>query len=195
LCAKEGKRLCSRDEWQSACKGQRDYNYPYGNEYVKGMCSDQSAEGGAGQYPSGAMAACVSGYGVSDMSGNLWEWTSDVYDDGTRGIQGGSAATNGADALSCGAPPRRNPTRLTTTSASGAAAPSPRRRQEPDFAARRLPPIHGEEPGFECGRGICKHEQRRQFRRSGHLPERHRMEPDRELSVRGFPARFHTHGL
>ncbi|MFA6449298.1 MAG: SUMF1/EgtB/PvdO family nonheme iron enzyme [bacterium] len=109
LCRSEGKRLCAQSEWQEACKGPRNYNQPYGNGYVKGACSDQYAGGGKGQYPSGEMEACVSGYGAADMSGNLWEWTSDVYDDGNRGIQGGSAVTKDESALACGNPSKEKP--------------------------------------------------------------------------------------
>ncbi len=80
LCEKEGKRLCTGDEWEKACKGPDMFKYPYGNEYIPGRCNDDAwnrhpvkVGAVAGAYPD-----CVSGYGVFDMSGGLAEWTSEI---------------------------------------------------------------------------------------------------------------------
>ncbi len=109
LCTIEGKRLCTLGEWQNACMGPQDNKYPYGNDYQKGVCSDPYAADGPGHYPSGAWGECANRYGVYDMSGNLWEWTSDAYADGKMGIQGGSAITANAQSLSCLAASKENP--------------------------------------------------------------------------------------
>ncbi|MFA6451028.1 MAG: SUMF1/EgtB/PvdO family nonheme iron enzyme [bacterium] len=103
-CKKEGKRLCSFQEWSKACAGPNNTKYPYGNEYRKGACRDANAASEPGKRTSGTYDKCVSGYGARDMSGGNWEWTSDKYNDGqNRGIQGGSVNSDPAD-LACGEP-------------------------------------------------------------------------------------------
>jgi hypothetical protein len=39
-CFNAGKRLCSDDEWLSACKGKSPTQYPYGDEHEDGRCND-----------------------------------------------------------------------------------------------------------------------------------------------------------
>ena len=38
-CANAGKRLCSKDEWVKACKGERQTKYPYGEKYRAAACN------------------------------------------------------------------------------------------------------------------------------------------------------------
>ena len=38
-CKNAGKRLCTRDEWVLACRGERARKFPYGDEYVPGRCN------------------------------------------------------------------------------------------------------------------------------------------------------------
>lgn len=77
LCGEAGKRLCTEEEWEKACKGPRNYLYPYGNKYDPDKCSTDKTEPSErklariGDYPE-----CVSGYGVYGMSGNINELTS-----------------------------------------------------------------------------------------------------------------------
>ena len=94
-CAKAGKRLCTEDEWDTACEGPAQTAYPYGDTHVAGRCNDDKTwrvvdEGALATWPSpaaqsevdelwqgspsGADAECVSGYGVFDMTGNVEEW-------------------------------------------------------------------------------------------------------------------------
>jgi formylglycine-generating enzyme len=98
-CGSLGKRLCYASEWITACEGPEHTPFPYGwdrdntacnidNWYVDPklgpMYSKDPAVSSAElerldqSVPSGAMARCVSGYGVHDMTGNFDEWvTSD----------------------------------------------------------------------------------------------------------------------
>jgi len=108
LCAQEDKRLCSAEEWKTACKGPKKTKYPYGDEYLKGACSDANSPDGIGHYPSGAWEACSNEFEIYDMSGNLWEWTSDGYADGKKSVRGGSAVSDNPDALSCSAVARED---------------------------------------------------------------------------------------
>jgi hypothetical protein len=39
-CKSAGKRLCSDDEWVTACKGKRPTTWPYGKEHREGVCND-----------------------------------------------------------------------------------------------------------------------------------------------------------
>ena len=71
-CEEAGKRLCSSDEWEKACKGPLSTVYSYGDFFDLDFCGDGVANRG---YPSGARRECKSRYGVFDMSGNFGEWT------------------------------------------------------------------------------------------------------------------------
>ena len=71
-CASVGKTLCTFEQWKTACRGPEGNSYPYGGRYRQRNC--YTSERALG--PSGRKANCRSWYGVYDMSGNLWEWTS-----------------------------------------------------------------------------------------------------------------------
>jgi len=40
-CQRAGKRLCSPEEWVTACRGPKDTRYPYGNTRQAGVCNDR----------------------------------------------------------------------------------------------------------------------------------------------------------
>ncbi len=75
FCVSVGKRLCSIDEWQAACKGNSNSRYPYGSTYNQTKCAtDLKSAKEPGR--SGFKEHCRSWHGMYDMSGNVWEWTS-----------------------------------------------------------------------------------------------------------------------
>ncbi len=104
-CTRSGKRLCTRDEWRTACRGERATRHPYGEHYEAGRCNVARPlhPGGvlhgktAGGYldprlslvkhhgkpllqKSGDSPGCTSPWGddaVHDMVGNLDEWVDD----------------------------------------------------------------------------------------------------------------------
>ena len=102
-CTRAGKRLCSDDEWRSACKGSRDAKFPWGDERHDGYCADthrvaplpvvfpgvaapllydfdrmndprlNQVKGSLA--PTGTYPRCRGDARVWDMVGNLHEWT------------------------------------------------------------------------------------------------------------------------
>lgn len=39
VCERSGKRLCSEEEWQRACRGRRGTKHPYGANFREGQCN------------------------------------------------------------------------------------------------------------------------------------------------------------
>jgi sulfatase modifying factor 1 len=94
ICHLQGKRLCTQEEWNLACRadpeGGPDRVYAYGNELDLGICNtnktrseglhcDVSTNGklwttcGTNTEPSGAFPKCRSRFGVFDQHGNVAE--------------------------------------------------------------------------------------------------------------------------
>ncbi|MEZ4323060.1 MAG: SUMF1/EgtB/PvdO family nonheme iron enzyme [Myxococcota bacterium] len=82
-CENVGKRLCTSAEWEKACKGPQMYAYSYGDTFDPDFCGNGLDE----TYRSGNKAACKSGWGVYDMSGNFREWTSTAQVNTTNRVE------------------------------------------------------------------------------------------------------------
>lgn len=98
LCAKEGKRLCTESEWELACGGWKAQEFPYDGSYQAGQCNTQSLT----IHLSGGSAGCRSPFGVYDLSGNVYEWTSSKWSTKYRDkvVKGGNWNA-GAENSSC----------------------------------------------------------------------------------------------
>lgn len=93
LCLKRGRRLCTEQEWERACKGPAGMRYSTGHEVPSGDCNVSDPENPRVPGAIGAFKKCRSGYGVADMSGNVAEWTASSWSRSVqdRVVKGGAA--------------------------------------------------------------------------------------------------------
>ena len=125
-CAAAGKRLCTPEEFVTACRGEEDRKFPYGDQYEPGACNvfrdshpaavlhgnasvghldprlDRVVADGAPLLrATGATPRCRSHWGedyIYDMVGNLDEWVQDEHGAFAGGFSARSTRA-GCDAL------------------------------------------------------------------------------------------------
>lgn len=104
-CEKAGKRLCTEEEWEKACKGPGNARFPYGNTFASTVCNTDDAEGREPALAeSGRFPRCRSAYNVADLSGNVAEWTSAQFaSSGLNKAQKGGAFNRSSKTARCSA--------------------------------------------------------------------------------------------
>jgi len=100
-CEAAGKRLCTPQEWEIACKGPKNTVYAYGDTYDPKVCNGIDTFCRCDPYPhcyddcgadfhlapTGSFEDCKNDWGVYDMNGNVWEHV--LGGDG-RNVRGGA---------------------------------------------------------------------------------------------------------
>ena len=93
-CEKAGKRLCTTEEWVTACQGTAavdddgngnfadDYvegnQFPYADYYERGFCRDMEDRKTGKPGKTGSKPRCATADGVYDLGGNVAEWAGEV---------------------------------------------------------------------------------------------------------------------
>ena len=88
-----GKRLPSEEEWEAAARGPNGHLFPWGNTWEAELGNFEGSCLGATTPVDHFGRMAMSPFGISDLLGNVAEWTSSLYQTRADGWQGRAVET------------------------------------------------------------------------------------------------------
>ena len=116
-CEAQGQRLPTKEEWEYAARGTDGRIYPWGNAEPAGqLCwnGEGNSLGKRNRHSTCAVASIPAGnspFGLADMAGNVWEWTSTAYSatNADRVLRGGGWDNDNPSVVRSAIRPRLSP--------------------------------------------------------------------------------------